>query len=102
MFKIFQENKSISWILSQKKYINFSPAYQRRGNVWGREQKQLLIDSIINGYDIPKLYFQFMPQDVNATEIYNYAVIDGKQRLEAILDFVEDRIAISKDFKATI
>ena len=99
MFKIFQENKTISWILSQKKYINFSPAYQRRGNVWGREQKQLLIDSIINGYDIPKLYFQFMPQDVNATEIYNYAVIDGKQRLEAILDFVEDRIAISKDFK---
>lgn len=99
MFKIFQENKSISWILAQKNYINFSPAYQRRGNVWGREQKQLLIDSIINGFDIPKLYFQFMPQDVNAVEIYNYAVIDGKQRLEAIIDFVEDKITISKDFK---
>ena len=52
MFKIFQENKTISWILSQKKYINFSPAYQRRGNVWGREQKQLLIDSIINSFQI--------------------------------------------------
>lgn len=99
MFKIFQENRSISWIVSQKKYINFSPACQRRGNIWNREQKQLLIDSIINGFDIPKLYFQFMPQDVNAVEIYNYAVIDGKQRLEAIFDFIEDRIPISNNFK---
>lgn len=99
MFKIFQENKSISWIVSQKKYIDFSPACQRKGNIWNREQKQLLIDSIINGFDIPKIYFQFMPQDVNAVEIYNYAVIDGKQRLEAIFDFIEDRIPVSNNFK---
>ena len=33
------------------------PEYQRQGEVWSLEKKQLLIDSIINRYDIPKLYF---------------------------------------------
>lgn len=98
MFKIFHENKSISWILTQKDYIDFSPSYQRMGNVWSKGQKQLLIDSIINGFDIPKLYFHFMPQN-NLKPIYNYGVIDGKQRLEAILDFVQDKFPLSTDFR---
>lgn len=99
MFKLFQENKSISWIASQNKYIDYSPTYQRMSNVWNKEQKQLLIDSIINGFDIPKLYFQFLPPVTDKKMIYNYAVIDGKQRLEAIFDFMNDKISLSKEFK---
>jgi len=98
MFKIFQENRPISWILSQKDYIDFSPTYQRMGSVWKKDQKQLLIDSIINGFDIPKLYFQFMPQE-KTNHIYNYAVIDGKQRLETIIEFINDKFPLSDDFK---
>ena len=98
MFKVFQEYKTISWIVSQKNYIDFSPSYQRMGNVWKLEQKQLLIDSIINGFDIPKLYFQFMPTN-NLKSVYNYGVIDGKQRLEAILDFIDDKFPLSNDFE---
>ncbi|MBE6706299.1 MAG: DUF262 domain-containing protein [Ruminococcaceae bacterium] len=97
MFKIFQEYKSISWLLAQEKYIDFSPNYQRMGRVWNKEQKQLLIDSVINGFDIPKIYFQFMPQN-NNTLCYNYAVIDGKQRLEAIFDFLKNELALSDPF----
>lgn len=99
MFKLFQENKSISWIASQNKYIDYSPTYQRMSNVWSKEQKQLLIDSIINGFDIPKLYFQFLPPVTDKKMIYNYAVIDGKQRLEAIFDFMNDKIPLSNKFK---
>ncbi len=95
MFKIFQDYKSIEWILEQQDYIDFNPPYQRMGKIWNKEQKQLLIDSIFNGFDIPKLYFQFMPQN---SVTYNYAVIDGKQRLEAILDFVNDEFPISENF----
>lgn len=98
MFKIFQENKSISWLISQKEYIDFSPAYQRMGNVWSKDQKQLLIDSIINGFDIPKLYFHFMPKNGN-NQFYNYAVIDGKQRLETVFDFLNDRFSLASNFK---
>lgn len=99
MFKVFQDCKNISWIISQKKFIDFSPSYQRSGNIWDLKQKQLLIDSIINGFDIPKLYFHFMPQENENEEIYNYAIIDGKQRIETILEFIDDKFTLSKDFK---
>ena len=98
MFRIYQEYKSIGWILAQEKYIDFSPSYQRMGRVWNKEQKQLLMDSVINGFDIPKIYFQFMPQNKNALSIYNYAVIDGKQRLEAIFDFFKNELPLSDAF----
>lgn len=78
--------------------IDYSPRYQRAGDVWSRKQKQLLIDSIINGLDIPKLYFQFMPRD-NSKRDYLYAVIDGKQRLETIIGFIEDKFPLSNEFK---
>ena len=57
MFRIFQENKDIKWLIQQKEYINFSPSYQRMGGIWNKRQKQMLIDSILNGFDIPKIYF---------------------------------------------
>lgn len=99
MFKLFQENKSIQWIIVQKNNIDFSPVYQRLGNIWNKQQKQLLIDSIFNGFDIPKLYFQYMPLSVAKNSNFSYGVIDGKQRLEAILDFIEGRLSVSDKFK---
>lgn len=97
MFKMFQESKSIKWIDSQKDLIDFSPAYQRRGGIWKLDQKQLLIDSILNGFDLPKFYFQFMPP-VMLGKAYSYAIIDGKQRIEAILGFLHDDYPLSENF----
>ena len=77
--------------------IDFSPAYQRRSSLWKRKQKQLLIDSILNGLDIPKFYFQFMPPMVENMH-YNYAIIDGKQRIETILGFIDGEFPLSDDF----
>lgn len=94
MFKIFQEFKTIKWLSNRRYSIDFSPAYQRRGNIWKLKQKQLLIDSILNGFDIPKFYFQFMPD-----RTYNYAIIDGKQRIETILGFIDGDFPLAKDFK---
>ncbi len=97
MFKLFQETKSIKWIYDQREFINFSPVYQRRGRLWKKSQKQLLIDSILNGLDIPKFYFQFMPPAVENVR-YNYAIIDGKQRIESILGFIDDKFPLSDEF----
>lgn len=94
MFKLFQETKSLKWVYKEKKSIDFSPPYQRRGNLWTKEQKQLLIDSIFNGFDIPKFYFQFMPSNE-----YSYAIIDGKQRIEAIIGFINDEFPMSPRFR---
>lgn len=97
MFKIFQEAKPIKWIYNQRSTIDFSPTYQRRGRLWKKSQKQLLIDSILNELDIPKFYFQFMPPVINNTH-YNYAIIDGKQRIETILGFIDNEFPLSDQF----
>ena len=98
MYKLFQEQRSIKWIEAQKNYIDFSPTYQRPGKIWKRPQKQLLIDSILNGFDLPKFYFQFMPPVISNRQ-YSYAIIDGKQRLEAILGFLSGEFPLSENFK---
>ena len=40
-----------------KNRIDTNPDYQRP-SVWSTSQKQLLMDTILRGYDIPKLYMR--------------------------------------------
>ena len=40
-----------------KENIDTNPDYQRPA-VWSTSQKQLLMDTILRGYDIPKLYLR--------------------------------------------
>ena len=90
MFKIIVfGNKTLSWWYSKRKKIDMNPPYQRRGRLWSDTDKAYLIDSIINGYDIPKLYiadFTWGNSELNLKKL-PYAIIDGKQRFEAIFDF---------------
>jgi uncharacterized protein with ParB-like and HNH nuclease domain len=64
-----------------KNAIDTNPDFQRPP-VWSRGQKQLLIDTILQGYDIPKLYWR---KTSNRPERYD--VVDGQQRLRAIFEF---------------
>lgn len=76
---------------SRKHKINLDPPYQRTNRAWDERTQQLLIDSIINGYDIPKIYLHKLADG-------GYDVIDGKQRLTAIFRFLNNEfgLAISK------
>ncbi|QDM01788.1 DUF262 domain-containing protein [Aliarcobacter butzleri] len=85
---------TIMRIYAEKNEINLEPEYQRKGSIWSLEKKQLLIDSILNDYDIPKIYFH----ELN-NEKYQYSVIDGRQRLQAIWEFIDGTFPLSKDFK---
>lgn len=80
--------------------IDFVPIYQRYGNIWSPEKKKLLIDTIINGFDIPKFYFNYFVEENNILNPSKaiYAVIDGKQRLQTILDFLNDKFALDDEF----
>src|SRR5688500_15082998 len=101
MFKVRQyEARTLSWWADQRGLIDFDPPYQRRGGLWSRSDKAFLIDSILNEYDIPKLYladFTYGPSPLNPHN-RQFAVIDGKQRFEAILDFFDGRITLARDF----
>ena len=68
-----------------------TPVYQRRGGLWSPKNKAFLIDSILNDFDIPKLYiadFTWGNTTLNH-QSKAYAVIDGKQRFETIFDFLK-------------
>jgi hypothetical protein len=78
--------------------INFKPSYQRQSDIWEKSKRQLFIDSLINGYDIPKLYFHDLSWS-SREPTKRYAIIDGKQRLEAINAFMKDEFELSDDFE---
>ncbi|WP_343726963.1 DUF262 domain-containing protein [Burkholderia seminalis] len=100
-FKIqLMEPKPLTWWKSRRTKIDMSPPYQRRGRLWSDTDKAYLIDSILNGYDVPKLYmadFTWGDSPLNTNRL-PYAIIDGKQRLEAIFDFFDGNIVLNDDF----
>ena len=65
------------------------PEWQR-DEVWTAERKQLLIDSILRGWKLPKLYFAKTSD--NPPE---YDVVDGQQRLATIFEFRDGRLRLS-------
>lgn len=66
--------------------VDFSPSYQR-DFVWTEEEKVALIDSIYHGVDIGKFVFVHLGYSGE----YGYEVLDGKQRLNALCEFYENR-----------
>lgn len=101
MFRIRPfEARTVSWWMASRDVIDFDPPYQRRGHLWSTNDKAFLIDSILNDFDIPKLYladFSYVDSSLNVSR-KQFAVIDGKQRLEAIGDFFDGRLKLKDDF----
>ncbi len=91
------KNSTIMLLFAERDRINMSPEYQRSGGVWTKQKKQLLIDSIINDYDIPKLYFHKISATDEQKIKYDYSVIDGRQRLETIFEFIDGAFPLSSD-----
>lgn len=104
MFKIEKigafGNKTVKDLFEISDQIDFDPPYQRHGNIWKDEKKKLLIDSIINSYDLPKFYLHYISDnnDVINKSGKPYAIIDGKQRLQAIFEFLRGDFRLDSDF----
>ncbi len=75
--------KADVWHILQltKKKLNLTPTYQR-GDVWGTKDRQALIESILRGIPLPSIILLRMGGQTP------HEVVDGKQRLTAILRFV--------------
>jgi uncharacterized protein with ParB-like and HNH nuclease domain len=67
--------------------IILDPDYQRE-DVWKRKQKSELIESVLMGIPLPVMYFA---QDKYGT----LQVIDGRQRLTALFEFLDNKFTIS-------
>ena len=84
------KSKVKEWTLLQlyKRRDNIKPAVFQRSDVWFPRQRRLLIDSILRGIDIPKIYLQKSP---GARE---WDIIDGHQRIDTIIGFFDDEFKV--------
>lgn len=74
-------------------HLELSPKFQRR-TVWSPQAKSYLIDTVIRGKPIPKIFIRSTTDP--ETRITIREMVDGQQRIRAILDFLEDGFKISK------
>jgi hypothetical protein len=81
----------LSSINGTRERINTNPDFQRPA-VWSRAQKQLLVDTVLRDYDVPKLYWHKV-----GTKPDQYDVVDGQQRLRAFWDFFDGKFTLPKD-----
>ena len=80
--------------------VELSPKFQR-GSVWSTPAKSYLIDSILNGYPIPKLLFRTTVNRDTRRTLRD--VVDGQQRLRTIFQFADSKLALgrkSPDFES--
>lgn len=83
--KVIQISDIIQW--NEKNEIELSPKYQRN-SVWNEKAKAYLMDTIIRGLPIPPI---FLRQKVDVTtKSTSREIIDGQQRIRAILEYVVD------------
>src|SRR5215813_3407320 len=73
--------------------LELNPRFQRRP-VWTDKAKSYLMDTILRGKPIPKI---FIRQKINVTTKTSIReVVDGQQRLRTILSFIKDGFVVSK------
>lgn len=82
----------LATIYSYKSRIDPTPDYQRPA-VWTIKQKQLLLDTILREFDIPKLYWRRVKRADNV----EYEVVDGQQRIRTIWEFHDNEFRLSSD-----
>ena len=76
--------------------LNLGPEFQRE-LVWNARQKSELIESILMGIPLPLFYVKEDEEGV-------YTIVDGKQRLSTMFDFIDNKFALGnlkilKDYK---
>lgn len=86
--KMETRSRAIDKIYKRRDRIDM-PDFQRE-EVWPPAKKRLLIDTILQGWHLPKFYFRKL-------EDGTFECVDGQQRLAAILEFFDDELALDDE-----
>lgn len=78
---------------NDRKELVLAPYFQRRA-VWSEKARSYLIDTVLRGLPIPKIYMRHQIDTKTRKSIRE--IVDGQQRLRAILDFLEDGFKVLK------
>jgi hypothetical protein len=87
--------QALSWFYGEykKDTLLLDPKYQRNP-IWSIGQKCFLIDSLISGCPIPQVYLNIVSRGSGVARKTVYEVVDGQQRLRAILEYMNDQYAL--------
>lgn len=88
-----QTTQSIAWFwdLFKRGLLELDPPYQRR-SVWSQSYKDYFVDTILLDYPAPAV---FLYEDIDEDGIAEYSVVDGKQRLSTVFDFLSGEFPVS-------
>lgn len=79
-------NQIMRWYCEDELYVNRK--YQRK-LVWSLEEKKYFIDSLLHHYPTPSIMLNSVTENnADGTCNHKYEIVDGVQRLDAILSFI--------------
>ncbi len=77
----------------EAKALEVVPKFQRRA-VWGTPAKAYLIDTLLRGLPVPPIYLRTAQSSDKRRTVRE--VIDGQQRISAVLDYLDGKFALSR------
>jgi len=91
-----QTSQNVAWFLDliERGQMELNPKYQRK-SVWTKPYRRFFLDTVMRGYPAPPI---LLNQEIGTDGKNKYYVIDGKQRLESLVMFKENKIALAEDF----
>lgn len=85
----------IDW--QERTSLSLSPKFQRR-DVWTTPAKSYFIDTLITGRPVPPIYLRTTQSQDKKRTIRE--VVDGQQRIRAVLDYVSNKYPLSRSLGA--
>ncbi len=89
-----QNSQTVAWFWDfyTRDLLDLDPPYQRL-SVWNQAFKDYFIDTILMDYPSPAI---FLYEEITPDGVSKYNVVDGKQRLTAIFEFVRNGFPVAE------
>ena len=94
MFTISKQTMRISGFLRMCEKRQVSPALKKGEKDWDLKTKQDVIVAILRNTDLPKIYLSWTPEPPEEDGECLYAVVKGRRKLLAILEFYEGKFPL--------
>lgn len=91
--------QTISWFndVYTRDLLDLDPPYQRR-SVWNQSFKDYFVDTVLLNYPAPAL---FLYEEIKVDGRSLYHVVDGKQRLTTLFEFIRGEYPVAEDSALT-